>query len=563
MRFLHHGLPLLAAAAAAFGAGAAIGGNHRPAEQRLAERYADAWERGDFAAMHGMLSPGAQSRASAAAFRDAYARAAATATLEKIVRTGPARQRGDAVRVPVRATTRIFGTVDETLVLPMSDGDPKVEWERHLTFPGVRHGERLQRRTSLPSRATLTAADGTVLARGPDRTAEDEELAASIRGEMGPIPPERARELRAEGVPSDARVGVTGLERALDDELRGDPGGVLRAGRRALARTVPRPNDPVKSTIVPRVQRAAVQAIGGRVGGVVALHPRTGALLGAAGIGLSGLQPPGSTFKIVTLAGALRAGITKPSERFPVETFATLEGVKLENANGESCGGTLMYSFAHSCNSVFAPLGARLGSERLVKAAEAFGFNRPPGIDGAAESVIPAADAIGDDLAVGASAIGQGKVQATALQLAIVAATIANEGERPAPTLLDGTRTRRTRAVPRRTSRTVGRAMRRVVTEGTGAAARIPGVGVAGKTGTAELRSTQVADPPPGTTLVQPEPAADPTDTTAWFAAYAPVKRPRVAVAVMLVGSGAGGESAAPAAKLVLTEALRARRRSS
>jgi len=302
---------------------------------------------------------------------------------------------------------------------------------------------------------------------------------------------------------------------------------------------------------------AAVQAIGARVGGVVALHPRSGAVMAAAGIGLSGLQPPGSTFKIVTLAGALQARLTSPRRRYPVETYATLAGVKLENANGESCGGTLMESFTHSCNSVFAPLGARLGARRLVQAAEAFGFNRPPGIDGAATSSIPPPEEIGDDLAVGASAIGQGRVQSTALQMAVVAATIANEGERPVPSLLGPEPARRSRAIPTATARVVERAMRRVVEDGTGVNAAIEGVGVAGKTGTAELRTTQVADPPPGTEAITP--ADDLTDTDAWFSAYAPIRRPRVAVGVLLVESGAGGDTAAPAAKLVLEAALRRR----
>ena len=563
LRIAHHGLPLLVAAAASFGVGVAVGASHRPAGEEAAERFARAWQRGDLPAMHAMLTDDARRATPLPAFRAAYARAAATTTLMG-VRAGRAEEpREDTVRVTVVARTRIFGTIRERLVLPMAedDGKMRVDWKRHLTFPGVPAGERLARRTRLPSRARLLAADGTVLASGPARTGEDPELAASIAGQLGEVPPDRARELRADGVPQDARVGIGGLERALDDELRGRPGGILRAGDKVLATTVASPADPVRSTIEPRVQRAAVEALAGRVGGVVAMDPRTGAVLAAAGIGLSGLQPPGSTFKIITLTGALQAKITSPRRSYPVETFATLEGVKLENANGESCGGSLMASFAESCNSVFGPLGAKLGAKRLVEAAEAFGFNRPPGIDGAATSLIPAAEEIGDDLAVGSSAIGQGKVQASALQLAVVAATIANRGRRPKPTLLSGARPDRTRVVAARTAALVGRAMRRVVTEGTGVAAAIPGVKVAGKTGTAELRTTQVADPAPGTGAITPTPEATPEDTTAWFSAYAPSGKPRVAVAVMLVGAGAGGESAAPAAKLVISEALRATRR--
>jgi hypothetical protein len=186
--------------------------------------------------------------------------------------------------VPVVARTRIFGAVRQTVALPVvEDGDePGVAWGRRLAFPGLREGERLSRRTRLPERAAIRAADGTLLAGEPipgsqGRTSDDPELAGSIAGALGAIPPERARELRAEGVPADAQVGLTGLERALDDEVRGRPGGELRAGRRTLARTEPQPVATVRTTIVPRVQRAAVEALGARVGGVVALDPRTGA----------------------------------------------------------------------------------------------------------------------------------------------------------------------------------------------------------------------------------------------------------------------------------------------
>ena len=95
-----------------------------------------------------------------------------------------------------------------------------------------------------------------------------------------------------------------------------------------------------------------------------------------AGIGLNGLQPPGSTFKMITLSGALQAGIANAHTVFPYASYATLDGVKLNNANGENCGGTLELAFAVSCNSVFSPLGVKLGAGRLVSMAERFGFNQ-------------------------------------------------------------------------------------------------------------------------------------------------------------------------------------------
>ena len=143
--------------------------------------------------------------------------------------------------------------------------------------------------------------------------------------------------------------------------------------------------------------------------------------------------------KIITLTGALEKGEVKASDNFPFQTATTLSGVELQNANGESCGGSLAETFAESCNSVFAPMGAKLGGKGLVDIAERFGFNKPPAIPGAAISTIPPAEEIGDDLAVGSSAIGQGRVQATTLQMTLVAATIAMRGRKPALTL-DGNR---------------------------------------------------------------------------------------------------------------------------
>jgi cell division protein FtsI/penicillin-binding protein 2 len=251
--------------------------------------------------------------------------------------------------------------------------------------------------------------------------------------------------------------------------------------------------------------------------------------------------------------------VASKTEVFPYQTYATLSGVQLQNANGESCGGSLETSFANSCNSVFAPLGAKLGASRLVATAERYGFNQDTGIVGAARSTIPQANQIGDDLAVGSSAIGQGKVLATPLQMALTAATIGERGVRHRPTLLKGGGTASIRVTSPSIARTIGHFMRAVVVGGTGAAAAVPGVKVAGKTGTAELRTTvkPVATPDASGQIPQTAtPQDDASDTDAWFTAFAPLTHPRVAVCVLLVGQGAGGATAAPAARVVLEAAL-------
>jgi cell division protein FtsI/penicillin-binding protein 2 len=280
------------------------------------------------------------------------------------------------------------------------------------------------------------------------------------------------------------------------------------------------------------------------------MDPRTGELLALAGVAFSALQPPGSTFKIVTLTGTLESHLANASTTFPVVDAATLSGVRLENASGEYCGGTLVDSFAHSCNSVFAPLGARLGPQRLVDVAERYGFNQAQSIPGAVTSTIPSAEQLGDDLDVGSTAIGQGLVQATTLQMTEIAATIAMEGRRPIPTLRVGERPRFVRVTRPRVAQEVARMMRAVVAYGTGTAAAISGADVAGKTGTAELGNT-VPTEGQDDEAVQSAP-----ETDAWFVAFAPSKRPRIAVGALFPEAGAGGDVAAPAVREVLAAAL-------
>jgi len=305
----------------------------------------------------------------------------------------------------------------------------------------------------------------------------------------------------------------------------------------------------VHATISPRLQRVAQQALGNRLGGVAVLRPRDGSVLALAGLAVSGPQPPGSTFKIITTTAALERKLVKTSTEFPVETHAIIDGVELENANGEYCGGTFRSSFAHSCNSVFAPLGVKVGADGLVNAAERFGWNGDPTVPGEVPSTLPPAADITTPLEVGATAIGQYKTLATPLQMASVAQTIASHGVRHLPTLALGDSTQSTRVVPPRVARTIQSLMVDVVAYGTGTAAALPNVKVAGKTGTAELEDTR--DPETGETK-----PSDPSNTDAWFTAYAPVGKPRIVVAVMLVRAGAGGATAAPAARVVLDAAL-------
>ncbi len=554
-RLAGRALPLALVALVALAGGVVVGASHESPERRAAERFLTAWERRDYGAMYELLSPASRRRTSRGAFQAAYERAADVATLEQVT-AGRVIEDDGRFSAPVQARTRRFGTVRGDVAFAVETTEDEltgVRWAGRLVFPGLRRGETLERDVQLPPRATLETRDGQVIAEGPDRTPDAElaTVAAEIAGTVGPIPAAEAGRYAQLGYPEDAVVGLTGLERQFEQRLAGTFGGQLRAGDRVLATAQPRRAGAVRTSIDPDLTAAAVTALAGRFGGIAVLRPRTGEVLALAGIGYSAPQPPGSVFKIVTLAGALDAGIVEPGEEFPVVSATTLDGVELENANGELCGGSLGNAFAHSCNSVFAPMGAELGAERLVEAAERFGFNRPDGIVGAPPGTIPAPSGIVGDLAIGSTAIGQGQVLSTPLRMAEVAGAIANGGTLVRPTLLRGARGPQSRATTPRTARIVRTYMRRVVTDGTGTAAAFPGGQVAGKTGTAELRSTATDDPEAV--------AGDTTDTDAWFAAFAPAKRPKVAIAVLFVGAGAGGATAAPAARVVLEAALRRR----
>jgi transpeptidase family protein len=515
-------------------------------EQKTGQRFAAAWQRSDWAAMRRELTSGARKRYPPAALELAYRAAAATATATGIT-VGRVRGDGDGARVALTTRTRVFGPLRGELRLPMKDA--RVDWRPELVFPGLREGELLTRRSDPPRRASIRSRRGEPIASGPgDDRALTPGPAVTIAGEVGPAKlPADQEATYARGFPRTWPVGLSGIERIVESRVAGVPGGTLLAGPRPIARATPRPAPPVRTTIDLGIQAAAVQALAGRLGGIVALDARTAEVRALAGIAFSAPQPPGSTFKIVTAAAALESGRIKPSTQFPVSTKAVIDGVDLENANGESCGGSFEESFVHSCNSVFAPVGVRIGAGRLVAMAEKFGFNGPPPLPGAALSTLPAADAIESPLALGSTAIGQGKVLATPLELALMAHTVANRGVRRTPVLVPGAATAR-RAIEKRTAATLRRFMVGVVQRGTGTAAAIPGVRVAGKTGTAELETTVGAHADAGG-----------SDTDAWFTAFAPSRKPRIVVAAMFVRAGAGGQTAAPAARLVISAGLAAR----
>jgi peptidoglycan glycosyltransferase len=313
----------------------------------------------------------------------------------------------------------------------------------------------------------------------------------------------------------------------------------------------------VLTTIDPDLQEAAVVALAGRSGGVAVLDAKSGDVRALAGQAFSAPQPPGSTFKMITTTAALQKGLVSLDDEFEIVDGVNVGGRFINNANGEFCGGTFRQAFAESCNADFAPLGPQIGNDDLVAAAERFGFNSPPSLYTQSvieevepkESTIPTE--IGEEIDLGVSAIGQGEVLATPLEMASVAQTIANGGIREPTSIVKNKKLRPdaepVRVMSRKIAGELTELMVGVVTEGTGTAGAISEAQVAGKTGTAEL------GPKPGQENEEnPQQIKD-----AWFAAFAPAEKARLAVGVLLIeAEAAGGEVAAPAAAEVLSAGL-------
>jgi peptidoglycan glycosyltransferase len=565
-RLVTRALPLILIALVAFVLGAIAGTPGSP-DKEAAERFARAWEGGEFAAMYRELNPASKRRIELNDFVTTYRTAAEVATLRSLEANSPgdvsSRSGQTVVPVAIAVRTVAFGPVEAELALPFDEGG--IEWDESLVFPGLRPGEHLESEVELAPRAPILAADGTPLAEGPAeaRVHEIGSEAIDVTGEVGTAEEDDAEALARQGFGPDTPVGVTGLEQAFNARLAGKPGGSLLAASdadgstRTLAEEEPKPGAPVKTTIDVGLQEAAVSALAGRVGGIAVLDARNGDIRALAGQAFSAPQPPGSTFKMITTVAALQKGVVSLDDEFEITSGVNVGGRFIENANGEYCGGTFREAFAESCNADFAPLGPKVGNDELVTTAERFGFNSPPTLYASkyiaqvepAESTLPTD--IGEEVDLGVSAIGQGEVLATPLEMASVAQTIANGGVRQ-PTSVVANKKLRPEAEPERVmSKQIAdeltELMVGVVTGGTGTAGAISEAQVAGKTGTAEL------GPKPGEEDAEnPEQRKD-----AWFAAFAPAEKPRLAVGVLLVeAEAAGGEVAAPAASEVLSAGL-------
>lgn len=385
-------------------------------------------------------------------------------------------------------------------------------------------------------RPVLEPVPGIFFRRKSARLSPAEGFAVHTLGRVGDVTAELLEQLGPAWQSGDV-VGISGLERTYEAQLAGKPSGEVlltsaSGDTRVLFRFEGEPGTPLSTTLHPGLQAAAEAALEGvtQPAALVAVDSNTGAILAVASRPLSqplhraltGRYPPGSTFKVVTAEALLAKGMA-PDAPAPCPPTARVGGKTFRNFEGEALGDTtLRRSFALSCNTAFVTLAAGLGSQALAEAARRFGFDvqYQAGLPSAGASFPPPRDAA--ELA--AAAIGQGRVLATPLHLASVAAA-AESGQWRAPYLVEGLDEGPSAPLADGTHAPLKALMRAVVTEGSGhAAADVPGL--AGKTGTAEFGS--------GT----------PLPTHAWFIGY----RNGVGFAVLVEGGGVGGRVAAPIA---------------
>jgi peptidoglycan glycosyltransferase len=424
-------------------------------------------------------------------------------------------------------------------------------------------------------RGVIRAGDGTLLARSikqPDDTYVRTYPTANIFPQMIGY--------------SFVRQGDAGLERYYDDDLAGRTN-VIDSFLDRLQGSQ-REGDDLLTSLDENAQRVALQQLNGRKGAVAALDPRTGAVKVMASVpgydpntvrdpaAFARLNrdtdapllnrttqagyPPGSTFKVVTSIAAIDSGRYTPNSRISGRNGKVISGVPLNNDGGENfCYSTLNDELTHSVNTVFGEVGEKLGKAKMKTYMDRLGFGRPVQVDLPLDERASSGERRSGRILnpesrfvdVGRMAIGQDKLTVTPLQMAMVAAAVANGGTLMKPHIGDRIVDRDGRTVRRiepqvmshvmspQTADEVGAMMSQVVREGTGTAAALQGIDVAGKTGTAEV-----------------DRSCGPNQL--WFIAFAPARNPRVAVAATVeCGTGFGGTVAAPIAKAVMQELLK------
>ncbi|MFT3829311.1 MAG: penicillin-binding protein 2 [Opitutaceae bacterium] len=396
-------------------------------------------------------------------------------------------------------------------------------------------------------------------------------------------------------------IGRAGLEKQFDDQLQGQTGGIIYrvdpAGFKIdppLHRLKPQQGQNLSTSIDIDLQLAAEREMGGMVGGLAVLEIATGEVLalsskpdydlnevsprmsaatfkrineegGWYNRGLQGLYPPGSTFKIVTACAALRAHAITPTEQFTCNGFYQVGNRLFECHNKHAHGQVaLSHALEVSCNVYFYQVGLEAGIEAIAAEARRFHLDRPTGIELPAEvKLMNVPDPEwkkkrdnanwnpGDTANV---SIGQGALQFTPLQMASLIASFARGEALTVPSILHqpgrsptGGQPRVRLELPDADYRAIVDGLEKVIETGTAKTARLPGIRIAGKTGTAQKTQRD-----PKTQQVE-------RINIAWFVCFAPVENPEIAIAIALEGGEpdveyGGGRYSAPIAKAVLKE---------
>ena len=436
---------------------------------------------------------------------------------------------------------------------------------------------------------------GVVVEVEPQRTYPANRFAAHLLGYVREVSEGQIRQGRYR---RGDMAGQSGLERLLDEYLRGRDGGeqieVDAFGRpvQVVRRQEPQPGAQVVTTVDRRIQEVVERAMGNLAGAVVVLDPRNGDVLALTSnpafdldqftgpLGreawlrlvrdarspllnraIQSQYAPGSLFKVVVAAAALQEGVITPFDRLRCAPSFQLGQRSFENWEDKDRGEINLYqAIVHSCNTFFYQLGLKVGIEALARYARAFGLGATTGIalPGEKPGLVPFPAFMrerrrpawhpGDTVNI---SIGQGQLLMTPLQVARMMAAVANGGILWKPRLVERVEAPDGRLFYAEASEVAGavelspvvweflrRSLWGVVNDGgTGAAARLPGLDVAGKTGTAQLVGKNRAARGPD---------------HAWFAAFAPASDPRVVVVVFVERGGRGGQIAAPIARQIL-----------
>jgi peptidoglycan glycosyltransferase len=417
-------------------------------------------------------------------------------------------------------------------------------------------------------RGTIFADDGSVIARSTPVGKGDNQIYVR-HYPQGPL----------YGNPigySFVERGRVGFEQSHNDELVGNKTEFLSVLDELQGHK--QEGDDIRSSLDPEAQRAAVDGLAGRRGAVVAMVPSTGEIKAMVSIpeydpevvrnsrafqrlntddsaplfnrATQAGYPPGSTMKVVTATAALDSGEFTPDSVLSGRSPHVIDGVPLSNSGNEQFGDIDMTTaLTNSVNTWWAQVGEKLGKEEMFKYMDRYGFNQKPQLDlpgfQLAASGVYSGNRLldsSDAIDIGRVAIGQERLRVTPLQMAEVAAAVANKGELMEPRLWskvidpDGRETkldpaRQSRVMSEDTSSELNTMMQSVVREGTGTAAAVSGIDVAGKTGTAEI---------------------SPGVNDAWFIGFAPADDPQIAIACIVEHtSGFGGPTCGPIFKSV------------